>query len=364
MDLWLLTAGAIVLIGITLWIVWPARTADPVGKSVRGEEVSEQPMTESVTLWSVRHRATGSKTSTPALLPTCRAGGVAAAVEGMHADAAAPPPRQPVPHAGPGRDSARRVILRPGQRRKMGAGVGAVLAVSGGIGGAWLYARWQRERNKPINRLRRNAREMASRLGERIPDVDELPHGAAPMSGAATALLLTALIASRALRRDHVDGVDEIRDRAEELLRASAQETLELGREALLRGRKEATERGAEALKRGRNEGAEATEAGSKEGAEALKRGRKEAAERGAEALKRGRKEAAERGAEALKRGRKEAMKQGREAMELSKREEARKPAIMGIGFGGMAMVAGGAFVVWRLLHRGQPDRSTWYAGE
>ena len=48
MDLLLLAAGAIVLIGITLWIVWPARTADPVGISVRGEEVSEQPVSETV----------------------------------------------------------------------------------------------------------------------------------------------------------------------------------------------------------------------------------------------------------------------------------------------------------------------------
>jgi len=29
MELWLLGAGAVVLVGITLWIVWPAGTADP-----------------------------------------------------------------------------------------------------------------------------------------------------------------------------------------------------------------------------------------------------------------------------------------------------------------------------------------------
>ena len=47
MELWLLGAGAIVLIGITLWIVWPARTADDaVGTTVRGEEVSTLPMTD------------------------------------------------------------------------------------------------------------------------------------------------------------------------------------------------------------------------------------------------------------------------------------------------------------------------------
>jgi hypothetical protein len=41
--------------------------------------------------------------------------------------------------------------------------------------------------------LRRGAREVTSRLGERIPDVEELPQAAAPMSGAAAALLLTGL---------------------------------------------------------------------------------------------------------------------------------------------------------------------------
>ena len=49
MELWLLGAGAIVLIGITLWIVWPARAADAaVGTTVRGEEVSTLPMAENV----------------------------------------------------------------------------------------------------------------------------------------------------------------------------------------------------------------------------------------------------------------------------------------------------------------------------
>src|SRR5260221_9371494 len=38
MELWLLGAGAIVLVAITLWIVWPARTADAVGATVPIEE--------------------------------------------------------------------------------------------------------------------------------------------------------------------------------------------------------------------------------------------------------------------------------------------------------------------------------------
>ncbi|HLZ30848.1 MAG TPA: hypothetical protein VKV73_26315 [Chloroflexota bacterium] len=282
MDLLLLAAGAIVLIGITLWIVWPARSADPVAVSVQGEEVSEPPMSEPVRPGPAPQgdRFADQYTSATADLS---AGGVAVAVAETLPTEAVPPQRQtyltPVPAAALAESQELGIMRTPGRRR---LGVGAVLAVSGGVGGAWLYARWQRERNKPINKLRRNARVMASRLGERIPDVDELPSGTAPVSGAATALLLTALVASRALHRDPADPIDEVRARAEELLRASAQE----------------------------------------------------------------------------------ATRQGRAAMKLGESEEVRKPAIMGIGLGGMALVAGGAFVAWRLLHRDQPDRSTWYAGE
>jgi hypothetical protein len=276
MDLLLLGAGAIVLIGITLWIVWPARTADAVGTAVRSEEVSETPMTDTVTtgLAPQGDRFEDQYTSATADLS---AGGVAAAVEAMHADLEATPlaprpaygttPLRPAIAAAPEGETSR--TLSP--RRTLGLGAGAALALGGGVAGAWVYARWQRERNKPINRLRRGAREMAGRLGERIPDVDELPHGAAPMSGAATALLLTALIASRALRRDPDDPTQDVREHAAELIRESAEAGVDRGR---------------------------------------------------------------------------------------------KQPAILGIGLGGIALVAGAAFAIWRLLHRGQPDRSTWYAGE
>jgi hypothetical protein len=92
------------------------------------------------------------------------------------------------------------------------------------------------------------------------------------MCGAATALLLTALVVTRAMRREP-DEAKEVRDRAVELLRESVQEIREHPREV-------------------------------------------------------------------------------------------RKPAIMGIGVGGLALVAGGTFAVWKLLRSGQPDRSTWYSGE
>ena len=306
MELWLLGAGALVLVGITLWIVWPARGADPVGTSLGSKEVVEKPMTETVTsgLAPQGDRFEDQYTSATADLS---AGGVAAAVQGLQETPTTPPPFpagtygaapfNPTATAAPYPQPETSSSLIP--RRSVGLGAGAVLALGGGVGGAWLYARWQRERNKPINRLRRSARDVASRLGERIPDVDELPHAAAPMSGAATALLLAALVASRALHRDSDDASQDIRDRATAVLRGSVEGARGRGRDAVKRGRQQSRQL------------------------------------------------------------------QSRIPVDrLPSGGEARKPAVMGIGLGGMAVIAGAVYVVWRLLHRGQPDRSTWYAGE
>jgi hypothetical protein len=107
--------------------------------------------------------------------------------------------------------------------RTIGTVASAVLLAGGGVGGAWLYQRWQRERNRPINRLRRGARELASRL----PELEELPENTAPVSGAAAAaVLLSSLMIARARRsepreeatRDVVwDVMEEGRQRARRL---------------------------------------------------------------------------------------------------------------------------------------------------
>jgi hypothetical protein len=72
------------------------------------------------------------------------------------------------------------------------------LCVSGAVG-VWLWTRWQRERNKPINRIRRQAkqtaaqaRQTATELRERMP---ELPDEATrPALGLGTALLSLAVV--------------------------------------------------------------------------------------------------------------------------------------------------------------------------
>jgi hypothetical protein len=52
--------------------------------------------------------------------------------------------------------------------------------------GIWWWMRWQHERSKPINRIRRQARHTADELRDRMPSTDE---AAAPAIGLSTAML-------------------------------------------------------------------------------------------------------------------------------------------------------------------------------
>jgi hypothetical protein len=68
------------------------------------------------------------------------------------------------------------------------------VSICAGVG-IWLWLRWQRERNKPINRLRRQARQAAALARERIADMPELPEEATrPAIGLGTALLPIAVV--------------------------------------------------------------------------------------------------------------------------------------------------------------------------
>ena len=281
MELWLLGAGAIVLIAITLWIVWPSSTADTVGTTTVPIE-EDRPMTQYTS-------------------PTAdMASGSVATAEPAQSERE--PGHRWAP-SGAGTDYSSPLTTQPGSRsmmpRTMGMGAGALLSISGAIGGAYLYARWQRERNKPINRLRRGARDVASRLGERMPDVEDLPHGAAPVSGAATALLLTGLVASRAMRHS-TNQRDEMRDQATDLLTESLREALGRGRDALERGR------------------------------DVAERGRQESRRISA-----------------------------RMPIDRLPDVEPRRPAMLGIGFGGLAVLIGGTYLIWRLLRGGSGNTGT-----
>jgi hypothetical protein len=108
-----------------------------------------------------------------------------------------------------------------------------------------------------------------------------------------------------------------------------------------------------EAIGRGRD----AAERGRK----VVEHGSQEATQRGRKAVEYGASEAAERGRKAAKRGRKEARRVSSE--QLSALAEPRRPRIMGFGLGGMAIVAAGSYLLWRLVRGGPAEPKPWYAG-
>jgi hypothetical protein len=73
------------------------------------------------------------------------------------------------------------------RRRRLFMGIGfSWFTVIGSAVGIWLFLRWRHERNKPINRIRRQARQAANELRERVPSADE---AAKPVMGLTTALV-------------------------------------------------------------------------------------------------------------------------------------------------------------------------------
>ena len=66
-----------------------------------------------------------------------------------------------------------------------------------GAAGMWLFLRWQRERNQPVNRLRRQAQWAADEIRERVPGS---PDPSTTAMGLAAALLSSALVLWRRRR--------------------------------------------------------------------------------------------------------------------------------------------------------------------
>jgi hypothetical protein len=337
MELWLLGAGAIVLIGITLWIVWPGRIADAVGTTVLDEE--ETPMTQYPPPGRTPQGSAFEDQYTSATADLS-AGGVAAAVDSMRQQGAEAAREAGEPWPVTRTEGERRGfafprrIRRPDRRdltrpKTISLSAGAVMSMAGAIGGAWLLNRWQRERNKPINRLRRGALGMAHRFGDRLPEVEDLPR-TAPIGGAASALILSGLVLSRVRRRpSDAERATDLGDQARALIGASMREAFLRGRDVMERGRESPAVR--EALERGRG---------------AIERGRPSISVREAFMLGRA---TAER--DLLKRARKE-----------MRVETSRKGPFLGLGFGGLAVVLGGGYLIWRLLRGSRPSPSpNWY---
>ncbi len=102
------------------------------------------------------------------------------------------------------------------------------MSICAGLG-VWLWMRWRRERNKPINRLRRQARDAAALARSRIQDIDipEMPEEATrPAIGLGTALLpIAVLLWQRSQSRSRTE---EARGRAQK----GSKQAKKLGRQA------------------------------------------------------------------------------------------------------------------------------------
>ena len=398
MELWLLGAGAVVLIAVTLWIVWPDRLtepASPAGPARLEESATMQPdQTTRNDLTPMGDRfedqytaATGDLSAggvattlqqppatEPAVLPAGAASSGPAAGSGEPwsqptaarertspgAPATAPvtPPvawdASPAPTAWA--DTASRsspVPFAPGalaEPRTIGLGAGALLVAGSAAVGAWLYSRWQRERNKPVNRLRRRARDVAGQISEHLPDVDDLPMGAAPTGGAAAALLLTGVALARALR----GGGDS----------AAAAETAEQARGVDWR---------AVAMELAQRRGGEAGRRTLAHLAETSERGRKQARELpgrwpSGQAPWRRLRELGEAMPSLRDLGeavpsRDDLGAAGSRAMQRVpswERPQPSQPAFMGLGVGGLAVVAGVSYLVWRVLRGTDQPNHPW----
>lgn len=137
MDVLLLGALAVVLIAITVWIVmWPSRAPAAPGGAEDAAQLTPQ-----------GDRFEDQYTSATADLS---AGAVATTLAHETREEAVP-----VPFVQP-RAIQPAEPARPRQTRAtFGLFAGALLTLGGAIGGAWLYSRWQRERNKPVSRIKR-----------------------------------------------------------------------------------------------------------------------------------------------------------------------------------------------------------------
>lgn len=126
--------------------------------------------------------------------------------------------------------------------RMLPIGMGWLALVGGGVG-VWVFMRWRRERNKPINRLRRQAKQSADiarrrayELRDRMPEMPEFPDEATrPAVGLGTALVsLAILLWQQSQSRSRVD---EARSRARDVSRR-ADKASKMSREASRRATK------------------------------------------------------------------------------------------------------------------------------
>jgi hypothetical protein len=159
MDVLLLGAAAVVLIGLTLWIVWrPSPAAEGVLEASelppQGNEFEDQytSATADLSAAGVALSTATSRDEEPSIVAEdepAESGELARVVE---------PATIQLPITTEATQSPASTPPRSAPPRGIGIGAAALLTLAGAVGGAWAYARWSNERNKPINRLRRRFR--------------------------------------------------------------------------------------------------------------------------------------------------------------------------------------------------------------
>jgi hypothetical protein len=162
MDVLLLGTAAVVLIAITLWIIWqPAPAAEgPQAAATlppQGNQFEDQYTSATADLSAAGVAlATASpreEVESPVAVAVAAAAGAADPPESVQVQESATSVQAPiVTQVAPPRPSTPKSA---GPSRNIGIGAAALLTLGGAVGGAWLYSRWLRERNKPINQLRR-----------------------------------------------------------------------------------------------------------------------------------------------------------------------------------------------------------------
>jgi hypothetical protein len=158
MDVLLLGTAAVVLIAITLWIIWqPAPTAEgPQAATLppQGNQFEDQytSATADLSAAGVALATASPREEVESPVAAVAAAGAADPPESVQAQESATVHAPLVTEVAPSQPPTPK---RTGPPRNIGIGAAALLALGGALGGAWLCSRWLRERNKPINQLRR-----------------------------------------------------------------------------------------------------------------------------------------------------------------------------------------------------------------
>jgi hypothetical protein len=164
MDVLLLGAAAIVLLVLTIWIVWRPGSSD----TTTSQEAT--PMMPQGDQFEDQYTSATADLSAGGVAVTT-AGTAPASTEAPASDVASQVSTTPPWPADTLRTEGSATGLEPIRRtaaddvaparvtpRKIGIGAAGLLTLGGAVAGAWVYARLQKERNKPLNRLRRRFR--------------------------------------------------------------------------------------------------------------------------------------------------------------------------------------------------------------